>query len=238
MLSNTLKIYRREMSAYFNSPVAYITMVVFLLISAWFFISTFFLVNESDLRNLFSVVPIIYIFFIPAITMGLIARERSENTMEFLTTLPISDTEIVVGKWLAALSLVAATLAFTLVHFITLLFIGTNLDIGALLSGYLGLLFAAAVYTAAGTFGSSLTDNQITAFILSFLIIFLFFIVDKFLFFVPGFLTAALQYISMDYHLGNMSRGVIDSRNIIYFVSAAAFFLLLSTRILEMRKWR
>ena len=237
-MNSMLNIYRRELSNFFNSPMAYITLVVFLLIGGWFFTSTFFLINESDLRNLFGVIPIVYIFFIPAITMSLIAKERSDNTMEFLTTLPIREIDIVVGKWLAAVTLIAVALAFTLVHFVTLLFVGTNVDVGALASGYLGLLLVGAVYAAVGTFGSSVTDNQITAFIVSFLIIFLFFIVDKFLFFVPGFMTSFLQYLSIDYHLSNISRGVIDSRNLIYFISATAFFLLISTRILEMRKWR
>ncbi len=237
-MHNMMKIYRRELANYFSSPVAYITLIVFLLIGGWFFTSTFFLIGESDLRTLFNLVPIVYLFFIPAITMSLIARERSENTMELLTTLPVTDADIVFGKFLAAMTLIATGLGFTLVHLITLFFIGNHLDLGALISGYIGLLLAGGVYAAAGTFGSSVTNNQITAFIISFLIIFLFFILDKFLMFVPAFMTTFLQYISMDYHLSNISRGVIDSRNLIYFFSAIAFFLLLSTRILEMRKWR
>lgn len=170
--------------------------------------------------------------------MGLIAKERNDNTMEFLTTLPFDDKDIVIGKFLAALSLIGTALLFTLVHFITLTVIGTNLDVGALLSGYLGLFLVGGVYAAIGTFSSSVTNNQITAFIISFLIIFLFFMMDKILFFVPGFMTSFLQFMSIDYHLSNISRGVIDSRNLIYFGSVISFFLLISTRILEIRKWR
>jgi ABC-2 type transport system permease protein len=238
MRNNYSVLYRKEIQSFFNSPVAYITLVVFLLITAWFFMSTFFLINESDLRTLFSVVPIVYIFFIPAITMSLIAKEKNTGTMEFVTTLPFSDGEIIVAKFLAALTLIGTALAFTLVHFISLLIIGNNIDVGALLSGYLGLLLAGAAYAAIGTFGSTVTDNQITAFLVSFLIIFIFFILDKILIFVPGFLGSILQFISMDYHLNNISRGVIDSRNLIYFGSLITFFLLVSIRILEMRKWR
>jgi len=124
------------------------------------------------------------------------------------------------------------------VHLITLLMIGNNIDIGALLSGYLGLLLVGAAYTAIGTFGSTVTDNQITAFLISFMIIFIFFILDKILIFVPGFLGSIFQFLSIDYHLNNISRGVIDSRNLIYFGSLISFFLLVSVRILEMRKWR
>ncbi len=238
MRNNYTILYRKEVSSFFNSPVAYITLVVFLLINAWFAMSTFFLINESDLRTLFSIVPIVYLFFVPAITMSLIAKEKNTGTMEFITTLPFSDGDIIVAKFLAALTLVGAALAFTLVHLITLLMIGNNIDIGALLSGYLGLLLVGAAYTAIGTFGSTVTDNQITAFLISFMIIFIFFILDKILIFVPGFLGSIFQFLSIDYHLNNISRGVIDSRNLIYFGSLISFFLLVSVRILEMRKWR
>ncbi|RKY55165.1 MAG: ABC transporter, partial [Candidatus Neomarinimicrobiota bacterium] len=171
MRSNYKILYRKEVGSFFNSPVAYITLVVFLLINAWFTMSTFFLINESDLRTLFSIVPIVYLFFIPAITMGLISKEKNTGTLEFITTLPFSDGDIIIAKFLAALTLVGAALAFTLVHFITLLFIGNNIDIGALLTGYFGLLLVGGVYAAVGTFGSTITDNQITAFLVSFLII-------------------------------------------------------------------
>jgi len=238
MKSNVTLIYRKEMTSFFNSPVAYITLVVFLLICGWYFSSTFFLINQSDLRQLFSIIPIVYLAFVPAITMGLLARERSEGTMEFLTTMPISDGEIVTGKFLAALALIGVALLFTLVHFITLLIVGNNVDIGALISGYVGLLLLGGVYAAIGVFGSSVTENQIVAFIISFLIIAILFILDKILILVPAFLSPIFQYLSADYHLSNMSRGVIDSRNIIYFASLMIFFLLLSIRVLEIRKWR
>ncbi len=238
MRNNFKIIYRKEVQSFFNSPVAYITLVVFLLINAWFFTSTFFLINESDLRMLFTVAPIVFIFFIPAITMGMIAKEKNSGTLEFITTLPFSDAEIVIAKFLAALTLVATALLFTTVHFITLLIVGNNIDVGALISGYLGLLLVGAAYTAIGTFGSSVTDNQITAFIISFLIIFILFILDKILMFVPGFLSSLLQYLSIDYHLSNISRGVIDSRNLVYLGSIILFFLLMSIRVVEMRKWR
>ena len=231
-------IFRKEMGAYFNSTVAYITLVVFLLISGWFFASAFFLVGESDLRGLFSIIPVIYLFFIPAVSMGLIAREKSSGTMELLVTLPLDDWEVVVGKYLAVVVLIGVGLLYTFFHFITLAVVGTNLDVGAIFTGYLGLLLVGGVYASAGIFCSAVTGNQITAFILSFLIVFVFFMLDKVLFFVPGFLTALLQYVSIDYHLTNISRGVIDSRNVIYFLSVISLFLMLAVRTLEMRKWR
>lgn len=236
-MHNMLTIYKKELKNYFNSPVAYITLVVFLLISAWFHTSTFFLINESDLRTLFAVIPIVYIFFVPAITMGLIARERSGNTMELLTTLPLSESDIVIGKYLAAVTLIATALLFTFIHLISLFFIGNHLDLGAIFAGYFGLLLIGGMYAAIGTFSSSITGNQITAFIISFLIIFIFFILDKILIFMPGFIAPLLQYLSVDFHLNNITRGVLDSRNLIYIASVMTLFLLTSIRILEMRKW-
>lgn len=237
-MDNIKLIYRKEMGAFFNSPVAYIVLIVFALITSWFFTNTFFLSNQSDLRSLFDIVPLVYLFFVPAISMGLIAREKNSGTMEFLTTLPMTDSQIIIGKFLAAISLIGVGLLFTGIHFITLLWVGTAVDIGAVLSGYFGLLLVGGVYTAIGVLGSSVTNNQITAFILSFLLIFIFFIMEKILVFVPEFMTAALQFISIDYHLNNISRGVIDSRNLIYFGSLMAFFLIMSARVLEIRKWR
>jgi len=231
-------VLRKELAAFFNSTVAYITLLVFLLISGWFFASSFFLINESDLRVLFGMVPIIYIFFIPAITMGLIAKEHNAGTMELLVTLPLEDWEVVLGKFLAAVALIGSALLFTLFHFFTLALVATNIDLGAVFAGYLGLLLVGGVYAAAGIFSSALTSNQVTAFILGFMIVFVFFMLDKVLMFVPGFLSALLQFLSIDYHLANISRGVIDSRNIVYFVSVTALFLVMTVRVLEMRKWR
>src|SRR5262245_36957405 len=105
-MDNIRMIYRKEMAAFFNSPVAYIVLIVFALFTSFLFSNTFFLTNQSDLRTLFDVVPLVYIFFVPAITMGLIARERQSGTLEFLVTLPITDGQIVAGKFLAAVSLI------------------------------------------------------------------------------------------------------------------------------------
>jgi ABC-2 type transport system permease protein len=237
-MSTIRLIYQKEMGAYFNSAVAYITLIIFLLINGWFFTSSFFLIGQSDLRILFNTVPLIYIFFVPAITMGSLARENQSGTMEFLTTLPVRDYEIVLGKFFAAVALIGVGLLFTLPHFMTLLFVGTNPDIGALLCGYAGLLFVGAMYASIGIFGSTISNNQITSFLISFVIIFALFLFDKILLFVPSFLSGILQFLSTEYHFSNISRGVIDSRNLIYFLSVIFFFLTLSVRVLEIRKWR
>jgi ABC-2 type transport system permease protein len=238
MLTNINIIFKKELKSYFNSPMAYIFLVVFAIVTGYFFTNTFFLFNQSNMRALFNIVPLVYLFFIPAITMGLIAREKNIGTMEVISTLPIKDVEFVVGKFMSALSLIALGLAFTLIHFFTLMNVGTNIDYGAVFTGYLGLLMLGAVYASVGTFASSVTDNQVIAFIISVFIVLVFFLMDKMLYFMPVSIAGLIQYISVDYHLSNISRGVIDSRNIIYFASLIGFFLFTTVRVLEIRKWR
>jgi|TARA_B100000809_G_scaffold193233_2_gene192171 ABC-2 type transport system permease protein len=238
MLTNINIIFKKELKSYFNSPMAYIFLVVFAIVTGYFFTNTFFLFNQSNMRALFNIVPLVYLFFIPAITMGLIAREKNIGTMEVISTLPIKDVEFVVGKFMSALSLIALGLAFTLIHFFTLMNVGTNIDYGAVFTGYLGLLMLGAVYASVGTFASSVTDNQVIAFIISVFIVLVFFLMDKMLYFMPVSIAGLIQYLSVDYHLSNISRGVIDSRNIIYFASLIGFFLFTTVRVLEIRKWR
>ena len=237
-MRNLKAIYFKEMRSYFNSPMAYIFLVIFAVINGYFFTRTFFLFNQSDMRSLFNIIPLVYLFFIPAITMSLIAREKNLGTMEVMSTLPLKDLDFVAGKFLASLSLIIVGLFITLVHFFTLIQVGTNIDYGAVFTGYLGLALAGAVYSSVGTFASSITDNQVVAFIIGIFIVIIFFLMDKMLMFVPVALTGIIQYLSVDYHLSNISRGVIDSRNLIYFASVVGFFLFMTVRVLEIRKWR
>ncbi|NOZ76003.1 MAG: ABC transporter permease subunit [FCB group bacterium] len=237
-MRNVKIIYARELFSYFSSPMAYIFLVIFSLFNGYFFTNTFFLINQSDMRALFNVVPLIYLFFIPAITMGLIAREKSSGTIEVMSTLPIMDWEFVLGKYLAALTLVIVGLGFSLVHFITLMIAGTNIDYGAVITGYLGLIIVGAFYAAIGTFASGVTENQVVAFIIGVALVLFFFLMNMLLMFMPTWLSGIVQYMSVDYHLSNLSRGVIDSRNLIYFGTMIWLFLMLTVRLLEMRKWR
>ena len=237
-MHNVKAIYFKEMKAYFNSPMAYIFLVIFAMITGYFFTRTFFLFNQSDMRSLFNIVPLVYLFFIPAITMGLIAREKNVGTMEIMATLPLKDIEFIIGKFLSAFSLVLAGLIVTIIQFITLMQVGTNIDYGAVFTGYLGLALVGALYCSVGTFASSITDNQVVAFIIGIFIVIIFFLMDKMLIFIPTSLTGLVQYLSVDYHLSNISRGVIDTRNLIYFGSFIGFFLFISIRVLEIRKWK
>jgi len=199
--------------------------------------NTFFLYNQSDMRSLFGIVPLVYLFFIPAVSMGLISREKSLGTLEIITTLPIRERDIVIGKYLAGLSLILVALFTTSIHYITLYNVGTTIDHGAVFTGYLGLALLGGVYTAVGVFSSSLTENQVIAFIVGIAIVLVFFLMDKLLMFVPASLAGIVQYMSTEFHLSNIARGVIDTRNLVYFGSVIGFFLFMTTRVLEARKW-
>jgi len=234
--TNVGPIYRRELRSYFNSPVAYVVIVVFLAIIGWFFTSNLFLMNIASMRVVFELVPLVFLFFVPAITMRLLAEEKKSGTLELLTTKPVRDLEIVMGKFLAAWTLLAAALAPTLLYLATLIGLGSP-DLGPVITGYLGLLFMGGVYIAIGIFGSSLTENQIVAFIISFLIILVLFLADKVLMYVPPGIASVLEYLAMDYHFSNIARGVIDTRNIVYFGSMLGFAFMLATVSLARRKW-
>ncbi|MCF7858322.1 MAG: ABC transporter permease subunit [Candidatus Cloacimonetes bacterium] len=234
----TLTLTKKEIRSYFNAPAAYIVLVIFLLLSGWFFASPLFINNQANLRSLFGIIPLLYLFFIPAITMGLISREKNSGTIELLATLPIKDEQIIMGKFWASLLLIGIGLLFTLIHLITIVILGTNVDYGSLFCGYLGLLLLGAVYSSIGIFASSISSNQIVSLIISFFIILFFFVIKYFLIFVPDFLVGLFQYISIDYHLSNITRGVIDTRNIIYFISLTLLFLKLAQTALENRNWK
>ena len=237
-MTNTKIILKKELRSYFNSPMAYIFLVVFSITNGYFFTNTFFLINQSDMRALFNIIPLIYLFFIPAITMSLIAREKNSGTMEVMSTLPIKDVEFIMGKFFAAVLLIIIGLAITFIHLFTLMNVGTNIDYGSVLTGYLGIIMLGSVYASIGTFASSVTENQVISFIISVFIVLIFFLLDKVIYFMPSSIQGIVQFLSVDFHLSNMSRGVIDSRNIIYFLSLITFFLFMTARVLEMRKWK
>jgi len=237
-MHNIRIIYKRELHEYFNSPMAYIFLVIFAIVNGYFFTNTFFLFGQSDLRMLFDIVPLVYLFFIPAVSMGLIARENNIGTMETISTMPLNTYEFVLGKFLAGFCLILLGLGATVIHFITLVSVGTNVDYGAIFSGYLGLALMGAMYTAVGIYASSVTDNQVVAFIIGVFLVLVFYMLDKTLVFVPHSIAGIIQFLAVDYHLSNISRGVIDSRNLIYFFSMIGFFIFLTIQTLEVRRWK
>ena len=237
-MNNILVIFRRELRSFFDSPMAYVFLVVFAVVNGYFFTNTFFLYGQSDMRALFGIVPLVYLFFIPGVMMGLISREKGLGTIEIISTLPINDRDIVIGKYLAGFVLILIALFTTSLHYITLISVGTEIDHGAVFTGYLGLALVAGVYASIGLFSSALSDNQVVSFIVGIAIIFVFWLMDKLLIFVPSGMAGLVQFLSVDYHLTSISRGVIDTRNLIYFGSVIGFFLFLTNKVLEIRKWK
>ncbi|MDL1891712.1 ABC transporter [Sphingobacteriales bacterium CHB3] len=235
---NILPIFKREVKSYFNSPVAYVVIVVFLAILGWFFSTNLFLNNVASLYIIFDspLVKILFLVIAPAITMRLLAEERKSGTIELLTTKPIKDVEIILGKFLAAWVVLGAALLPTFLYVITMAILG-SIDFGQVVTGYIGLMLMGGVFIALGLLASSLTDNQIVAFIMGFIFAFAVFMVDKVLPYLPSFLASTLEFLGVDFHYSGIARGVIDSRNIIYFISMLGFLLMMSTVSLERRKW-
>jgi len=234
-MRNVNIILAKELRSMFNSPTAYIVMVVFLLLAGWFFTNTLFLNNVASLRSIFETIPFLLLFFAPAITMRTISEERKVGTIELLLTKPVRDHDIILGKFLAVWLFFGLTLLPTLVYLITLMFIG-SVDPGPVIGGYIGLLLMGAGFLALGIVGSALTENQVVAFIVSFLIVFVFFIIDKVIPFLPSSLASIVQYLGIEYHFANIARGVIDTRDIIYYLSLIGFALLIGVALLERRK--
>lgn len=229
-------IFRKELRSYFNSAVAYVVIVVFLGIVGWFYTNNLFLMNVASLRLLFEVIPPVFLFVIPAITMRLLSEEKKSGTIELLVTKPLHDAEIVLGKFFAAWALVGIAIGTTLLYYVTIAFLG-EIDNGPVIGGYLGLLLMAGVYVAIGLFASSLTENQVVAFIIGFMMVFAFYMMDKILPYVPEWLTTTVEFIGIDYHFGNIARGVIDTRDVLYFLTVLGFMLYLTVVSLERRKW-
>ncbi len=225
---------KRELHAYFDSPAAYVVLSVFLLFTGWFFGSTLFLENVASLRSVFNIVPFIFLFFIPAITMSTFAEERRAGTLELLLTFPVRDWQIIAGKLLAVSLFLLVAIALTAFYTMTVSLLG-DLDFGATVGGYLGLFLLGTTCGAIGIFASSLTRNQIVAFILGFAIIFVLFLLDKITTFVPGTLAGVLQYLGIDFHYQNLLRGVIDTRDVLYYLSMTAFAFLLTAYTLARR---
>ena len=235
-MNKIMPIFRRELSAYFYSPMAYIIIAVFLILTGWFFSGDLFLSDDSSLRSLFDVIPFIFVFFAPAMTMRLISEEKKSGTIELLVTMPLTDTQIVLGKFFAALGLLIVAILFTLPYALTVVALGTP-DIGMMVCGYLGSILLGAAYVAIGIFASTISKNQVVSFIISFLIIFILYMLDKVMVFMPIYLVPVLQFLSIDYHFQNIGHGVIDTRDVLYYFSVIVFLLSLSRVSLESRKW-
>jgi ABC-2 type transport system permease protein len=232
-------IAKRELRSFFDSLMAYVMIVMFLGFSGfftWLFGSDVFFVNQASLQSFFGISFWTLFFFIPAVTMGLLADERKSGTLELLVTKPVSDWQIIAGKFLSAFLLICITLALTLPYYFTVASIG-KVDHGAVWMGYLGLLFMSASYISIGLFASSITNNQIVAFLVALFIgIFFHLIFGLAGSSSVGWFGGILGYLSLSNHYESMARGVIDSKDIFYFLSIIILGLLGTELALSRRK--
>lgn len=238
-MSHIFAIAKKELRLYFNSPMAYIFIVVFLVLSSWLFFRQFFINGQADMRAFFSMLPWIFLFLIPAITMKMWAEEKKTGTMEILLTFPVKDYEVVIGKFLATVLFLAITLLCSLIIPIIIGYLGDP-DGGVIFTSYVGAILMGASYLAIGLWTSSLTNNQIVAFILAVVVCFAFYIIGDLIVtaVLPDMLVPVFQYLGLANHYSSIARGVIDSRDIIYYTSFIFFFLYLNSQSIASRKWK
>ncbi len=239
MFKNIWIIAKKELNIYFNTSIAYIFLTLFLIVGNWLFWQNFYLFGQATMRSYFSLLPWIFLLIIPAVTMRSWSEEKKSRTIELLLTLPLRDIEIVLGKFLAGMIFIFIALLLTLVSPIVIASMG-NLDWGLVIGGYLGALLLGGAYLSLGLFVSAVNKNQITAFIVSLTACFLFMIVgaDFVLTGIPHFLISFLKLSSVTYHFSNISRGIIDFRDIFYYCSFIFIFLLLNTNAIASRHWK
>ncbi|MBA4303154.1 MAG: gliding motility-associated ABC transporter permease subunit GldF [Sphingobacteriaceae bacterium] len=239
-------VFKREISSFLSSLIAYIVIVVFLLVTGlfmWVFPDYSLLdFGYASLDQLFIIGPWVFMFLIPAITMRFFSEEKRTGTIELLFTKPVTDTQIILGKFFAGFALVVFAVLPTLLYAVTLWFLADpvgNIDTGGIIGSYIGLLLLGAVFVSIGLFASALTDNQIVAFILGLFLCFFFYSAfDSIkLFNLPVKVQLVLEQLGISAHFYAMSKGVLDSRDLVYFGSVIALFVALTKTVLESRKW-
>jgi ABC-2 type transport system permease protein len=237
-MKEVIVISKRELKTFFDSLIAYILIIVFLGMSGfftWLFGSDVFFIGQATLQPFFSIAYWTLFFFIPALTMKMLSEEKRSGTLELLLTKPVSDWQVVMGKFVACLELITIALLFTLPYYITIWILGP-IDHGAVWCGYLGMILMSAALISIGIFASSITNNQIVAFLLSLFIgVFFLIIFDVLANSFVGGIGEFLSYLSLSTHYESISRGVIDSRDILYFLSIAFFSLFLAETVLSRR---
>ncbi|HNX44070.1 MAG TPA: gliding motility-associated ABC transporter permease subunit GldF [Bacteroidales bacterium] len=238
---------RKEVSSFLNSLIGYAVIIVFLLINGlflWIFPMQFNILEYgfAGIDNLFLLAPWVFLFLIPAITMRSFAEEQRSGTMELLLTKPLTDMEIILAKYLAGVVLVFFSVLPTLIYFISVYLLGQpvgNVDMGGTWGSYLGLLFLGAGFVAIGIFASSVSGNQIVSFLIAVFLCGFVYIGFEFIYGLSlfGRIDLFIQQLGISAHYASMSRGVIDTRDVIYFLSLIAVFLMLTRFNLERRKW-
>lgn len=236
-MQTALTIARRELNAFFVSPIAYIVAAAFLALSGYLFSVILIGSRQASMTDLFFNVNIILLFIAPLLTMRLLADEQNKGTLEILLTAPVRDWEVVLGKFLAALALFGIILLCTLIYPLILYYSGGHPDLGPIASGYLGLLLIASAMLAIGTLTSSLTENQIVAAVMSFGILLLLWIIDAAGNIATG-AAAVLAALSLNGHYNDFARGAINLEDVVYYVSLTVGALFVATRALESRRYR
>ena len=237
-MNTILALMRKEVKSYFNSPIAFIVIAVFIILSSWIFFYfgdyAFFDRGVSDIRGLFQYSSLILLFFAPALSMRLIAEEKHNGTLELLVTMPIEDYEIIIGKYLSTLVIYAVMLLGLMVTPITVMLIGEP-EVGVILTSYLGFFLLGASYFAIGIAASAFTKNQIIAFIVTFLLLGILYLIGGAV--NSGPLAVIIDTISIHGHFENFFKGIIDIRDIIYFLSIIALSLYVASTALTSRKF-
>lgn len=237
-MTNTLAIAKRELRAYFNSPIAYVFLGAFLVTSAvllFFLFGGIFVDGTATMRRYFMFAPFVFMLLGPAVTMRLIAEERKTRTLESLLTLPVRDSEVVLGKFLGAMGMVTVGLAFTIFFPLSISMLvaeGFAFDWGPVVAGYFGLVLLSSSFLALGMWTSAITQDQVVGFVLGTVACTTFVFVDWLAFLVPENVSALFMYLSADVHFDSIARGVIDSRDVVYFLSLTAVGLGLCIRTL------
>ncbi len=239
-------IYKKEIRSFLGSFIAYVVMGVFLVLTGlflWFVDgNSVFDLGVASLQVMFDIAPYILIFLVSAITMRSIADERKLGTLEIITTKPVTDTEIILAKFFAALTLIIISLLPTLVYYYAIRQLANpigNVDNGSAMGSYFGLILLASCYTGIGLFSSSVTDNQIVSLLISMVISFFFFAVLSMLGDIAWLDTIgrSLSWFGLEFHYNSISRGVIDTRDVVYFLGFTSLFLGLTKLVFESRKW-
>jgi ABC-2 type transport system permease protein len=236
-MRGALTIWRKELLIYFVSPLAYVFLTAFLFLAGLFFYLGVTLTGEASLRVLIGNLAITQLFVLPMLTMRHFAEERRLGTLELLLTAPISLGSIVLGKWLASLTLCLLMFLGTLLFPLVLAYYGDP-DWGVMVTSYLGLIGVAAGFCAAGLFASSLTDDQVAAGLIGIVILLPFWLVGRAEALIPEEWADAIRPLSVLVHLDSFNRGVLDTADVFYFVGFTFVFLFLTYRSLESRRWR
>ncbi len=238
-------IMKRELGAFFNTPIGYVFIIFFLLLSCWFYALSLFGNGLSEMRSFFGLLPLLFMIFVPAISMRLWAEERKLGTLELLMTFPIKTWHAVLGKFLAGMVFLSIMMMLTFHLPITLLRLvpdqGLGPDLGPIIGGYLGAMVLGMVYLSIGSFASSLTSDQIVAYVVGISLCFFFFLLGypPFLGWVQDYsptIAGSLERFGINYHFASIARGVVDTRDIIYALSVCGFFLFLNVIVIERRR--